>query len=309
MFHYKIIASVLSFILVLQGSLLCTNSKGEKINSSDKPKWTGLSSMLNARMECASVAINKKIYVFGGGGGKPWVSIRKTEVYDIVKDKWKELTNAPENIYKAVATNDKVYAMGASTLYEYDIIKDKWKEKSKMSVAREQYSMAAVNERIYFIGGKFGDGYIVEEYDIKTDKWTKKKNKDLPSRNACAVVYKGKIYLIGGHDLSGRNAVNRVEVYDPVKDQWTQKAGMANTRTDFAAAGINGKVYAIGGWSESVITGMIEEYDIANDKWNSAGNLSPARSMHSAVSFNNKIYVVGGTKDYTTTLNNLDRYY
>jgi len=101
---------------------------------------------------------------------------------------------------------------------EYNPATDTWTMKADMLTARTIHSSAALNRKIYVIGGANNWGSclsIVEVYDPATNTWAK--GLDMPTARGChsMSVVNGKIYVIGGtlHPSSWM-PTSTVEVYD-----------------------------------------------------------------------------------------------
>ena len=102
-----------------------------------------------------------------------------------------------------------------------------------MPIPRLFFSVSAIDNEIYVIGGMLADPLdAVDAYIPETDKWVQKAS--LPSARAGVVTCEvdGKIYAIGGWD-SQNPALGTVEEYDPTTDTWTQKADMPTPRSFF----------------------------------------------------------------------------
>jgi N-acetylneuraminic acid mutarotase len=113
---------------------------------------------------------------------------------------------------------------------------DFWTTKAPMQVARSGLGVAAVNGKIYAIGGSNASGFA-------------------PSIGGSAVL--GNSY-IGG--FVGTN-----EEYAPETDTWTYKASMPTPRIVFATAVYQNKIYCRGGKASDGFTGVNEVYDPATD--------------------------------------------
>jgi N-acetylneuraminic acid mutarotase len=180
-----------------------------------------------------------------------------------------------------------------------DLAENSWVSKVPMEDARGALGVAAVNGKIYAIGGSAQDARlettneflnINEEYDPETGVWTLKKPMPTPRAAFAVGVYQNKIYCIGGYVSSGTvTGVN--EVYDPATDTWETKTPMPTARGFLTANVVNGKIYAIGGSPPEVVN-VNEEYDPATDTWTTKAQRWAAVEPASAV-FNGKIYQVG----------------
>jgi len=95
---------------------------------------------------------------------------------------------------------------------------DSWATKAPMQQARSGLGVAAVNGKIYAIGGSNASGFA-------------------PSIPGSAVL--------GNRDIGGHLGTN--EEYDPETDTWTYKASMPTPRIVFATAVYQNKIYCIGG--------------------------------------------------------------
>ena len=180
-----------------------------------------------------------------------------------------------------------------------------WIKKADMPTARIAFGSAAVDGKIYTMGGADGNQAFatVEEYDPKTDTWTKKA--DMPAAKGldgavCAV--NGKIYVIGGWpNPKAATVLTTVEEYDPNKGNWTEKTDVPTKRGHHAVCAVNGKIYAIGGYiNGNLSTSAVEEYDPTTDMWTKKADMPTARAGLGVAAVNGKIYAIGGTVTWKT---------
>ncbi len=184
---------------------------------------------------------------------------------------------------------------------------DSWTKKAPMQQARSGLGVAAVNGKIYAIGGSTASGFAPsmpgssvldtehnvatnEEYDLATDSWTFKKPMPTPRIFFATAVYQNRIYCIGGKTADGYTGVN--EVYDPTTDTWETKTSMPTARGGLSANVVGDKIYLIGG----TLNGTLNEvYNPTTDTW-ATNTPSPKDTTFvicvSAV-FDKKIYVIG----------------
>jgi hypothetical protein len=181
-----------------------------------------------------------------------------------------------------------------------------WATKAPLHQARAGLGVAAVNGKIYAIGGNTESGLYPalvngefvgtnEEYDIATDTWTTKTPMPTPRAFFAIAVYQNKIYCIGGiigigqgfydgtsvllpmHILSGVN-----EVYDPATDTWENKTSMPTPRMNIHANVAGNGLYIMDGFDQ--VEAPNEVYDPATDTWTTKTPMPPTgRNYASAV--------------------------
>ena len=194
-----------------------------------------------------------------------------------------------------------------------------WTQKASMQQARSGLGVAAVNGKIYAIGGSTSSGFMPsipgsavlgnidigghvgtnEEYDPETDTWTYKASMPTPRIVFATAVYQNNIYCIGGKTGDGYTGVN--EVYDPATDTWETKTSMPTTRGWLTANVVNNKIYVISGTSNDV-------YDPETDSWATKTPSPLVASFGGCASavFDKKIIVIGGiTPDQSYNLNQI----
>jgi len=133
-----------------------------------------------------------------------------------------------------------------------------WSTMAPMLTARSDLAAAAVNGKIYAIGGANSSGInlsTVEVYDPSTNAWSAVASMPTARRLLAAGAVNGKIYAIGGDNSPAFN-LSTVEVYDTSSNTWSAVEPMPTGRGELAAADANGLIYAIGGSSG----GTVEQY-------------------------------------------------
>ena len=172
-----------------------------------------------------------------------------------------------------------------------------WVTKAPMTQARGGLGVAAVNGKIYAIGGSTQndvDGQLLginEEYDPATNTWVTKAAMPTPRTDFAIAVYQNKIYCIGGISGQGKNfpieghrfyvASLANEVYDPATDTWANKAPMPfRDYGHLTTSVVGGKIYIIDGSSAQ----PYYIYNPAKDSWNvQAANSPTTDSWNNAV--------------------------
>jgi hypothetical protein len=192
------------------------------------------------------------------------------------------------------------------------VSEDSWVSKAPMHEARTALGAAAVNGKIYAIGGNNGRAVSAtnEEYDPGTDTWTYKTPMPTPRYAFGIAVYQNKIYCIGGENYDSvpsgddgypnfntwheytPSAVN--EVYDPATDTWQTLSPMPTARFGVEACVVGDRIYIVGGGSNQT-----EVYDPVTNHWSKKASmpieilpLYRSWSCASTVAYD-KIYVIG----------------
>jgi len=229
--------------------------------------------------------------------GAAWQPIDNAWQYDPAADTWKSLPPLPTKRGSAVAVEagGKIYTIGGATTMEgrvlndsngrlfdskdpfftafgasrvlsvnevYDPATNKWETRAPMSVPRNHAFSAAVNGKIYVIGGRTGQAFIltatntdvVEEYDPISDSWNAPKERMPTARSGGVAGTDGRrIYVAGGEvttqELVG--AFRAIEAYDTLTDSWSTLPSMPMPRHGVAGAVIGNRLYLVSGMIQS----------------------------------------------------------
>ena len=259
------------------------------------------------------------IYLVGGNGegGK----LSSVELYDPQAASWTQLAGmtGPRSMHGCVALNGKLYAGGgygatghqqlntaatSSSVEVYNPQTDGWQALAKMTTKRCELGLAAIDGKIYAIGGWSGGSTVdsVEAYDPQLGSWAPVASMSAKRRLHASVVLDGKIYTMGGRGV-GAGALDTVEVYDPPADGypdswWQLMVSMPQGKYYHAAAAMGGKIYVTGGCTlgaASVNTVCV--YDPQADAWTQLASMSTARRCHASAGVGGKLYVFGGSGD------------
>ena len=128
-----------------------------------------------------------------------------------------------------------------------------------MSVPRNHAFSAAVNGKIYVIGGRTGHAFIltatntdvVEEYDPLSDTWNAPKERMPTARSGGVSGTDGRrIYVAGGEVTTQQlvGAFRAIEAYDPLTDSWSTLPPMPMPRHGVAGAVIGNGFTSSAGW-------------------------------------------------------------
>lgn len=230
-------------------------------------QWNTLANMPTARWDCDAAATNGRFYVIGGriAGGVPTKTV---EEYDPATNMWTTKTSliAARAASSAVTVDNKIYVIGgdASTTIEmYDPVANSWV--TKISIAPQlspaQHESAAVNGRIYSVGGFYNGGtsFAVSEYDPVLNIFTIKNPISAAKYGISVAALGGFVYAMGGAN-GPPIYYNRLEAIDVAYDIASFRPGATITRAGANLVAAGGKLYAIGGVNETGDLNVNEEY-------------------------------------------------
>jgi hypothetical protein len=222
-------------------------------------RWSTRSNLLEANSEMAIVELDGKIYVMGGYPSSR-VTQRTVQVYDVAENRWQYTTPLPIPLNHQMA--------------------------------------AAVNGRIYVIGGQTdaGNAYTntVFEYNPVTTNWTMKASMPTSRSAGAAAVIGNLIYVAGARSSPGQDFA----VYDVSNNQWTTLPNLPTGRNHLAAGAINGKVYVVGGrlggGFGDPMTNILEVFDPATSMWRTNAPMPTTRGGINGIVANGCFFVWGG---------------
>jgi N-acetylneuraminic acid mutarotase len=235
------------------------------------------------------VGYNGKVYVFGGGikltpTGDNWYPTNRSWEFTPATNTWREIAAMPTKRGGGFAAElgGKIYVIGGAGYHPgqkedisisatvphrsvatnevYDPATNTWETRMPMNVPRNHHAGAAVNGKIYAIGGRVGWSFVgssavdtVEEYDPATDRWRVRSRMIYP-RSGMAYGTDGKlIYTLGGEYLDSEmvGVFRSFEAYDPARDRWYSLPPMTVPRHGFAGGVIGNRFHAVSGQLQS----------------------------------------------------------
>jgi N-acetylneuraminic acid mutarotase len=228
-------------------------------------------------------ALGARIFVFGGfvpsGQDDGWMPIDRAWEYDPQGDTWKALAPMPtrRGAGAAVELGGRIYVIGGSaapphhggpiteatvlpsvgTLEEYDPASGAWRTLQPMPSARNHFTAAAVDGKLYVIGGRIGDVNVtrssntdvVEAYDPAADAWTLRARMPTARSGTAGGAHAGRVYVVGGEYQNDEvmMAFRAVEAYDAASNSWSVMPRMLSPRHGLAGAVLGTRLHAVGG--------------------------------------------------------------
>ena len=257
-------------------------------------RWTKKSPMPRPAHHAALAAVNGKIYAFGGFVaptntpiplGAAWEPIADAWEFNPATDAWKPLAPLPGKRGSAIAAEvgGKIYVIGGATTMEgskdpfftafgpakvlatndvYDPATNTWESRNPMSVPRNHAFGGVVNGKVYVIGGRTGQAFIlsatntdvVEEYNPASNSWSIPMERMPTARSGGASGTDGRrIYVACGEvtttELVG--AYRAVEAFDPATNSWLTLPSMPMPRHGVAGGVIGNRFHLVSGMIQS----------------------------------------------------------
>ena len=223
-----------------------------------------LPSMKTARVDHATVVVNRKLYVFGGYNDDHFdYFLSSVECLDLNTMEWTELSPMIKHYsnFCAVALGDYIYLTGRSPYHgsivtKLNIVTSQWTNVYSMNKSRYGHGIVSAQGMLFVVGGIYRDGFpqkSVECFNPMIGRW----NEIAPlitARSELAVAVLGvNLYAIGGQD-SQKHQLNSVECLDlsVPKSKWTTVVPMTTCRSGMKAFVIDGKIYVGGGTSSNI---------------------------------------------------------
>jgi N-acetylneuraminic acid mutarotase len=198
-------------------------------------------------------------------------------------------------------------------VFEYDPANDTWTtHKNVQPTLRPHYAAAALDGKLYAIGGSKGGGPrdwlpAMEEFDPAVRSWRICAPMPGARRNAGAAGLDGLVYVFGGE--GEREGAMPIAAYDPRADRWTQKKGVTRVRHCWGVQVVRGKAYIFGAsGDEDSGPALLEVYDPATDTISARAPLPRRRAGYATAVVGEKIVVLGGSHGENVPLGEVDVY-
>lgn len=143
--------------------------------------WSLASPIPFGREDFDAIALENKIYVFGGQGGAESGPLTWLDIYDAEMDSWIHIEDG-------------------------------------LPIPWEQPRVAVIGKTIYVMTGKGDAAFFAYAFDPFTFTWKEITPPPVPIFECAMVALNGKIYVIGGQDFDGK-ILATVWIYDPNLDK------------------------------------------------------------------------------------------
>lgn len=247
-----------------------------------------------------------------------------TSVALVYGDGWATLApiaGGPRQEHSVAAIGDEVFVIGGmhaspagdlvttDRVEVYDTRHDTWSEASPLPVPMNHANVAAVDGKIYVLGGLSGgaswealpDSFV---YDPATDRWS-----ELPpmpageERGSAAVGVQGsRIYLAGGMrtltPVAGglHDTVATTSSFDARTFQWETLPSLPEARDHVGGAVVRGTLYVLGGRDrgQANVRDTVYALDLDSRQWTERSPMPTARGGLATAVVGTTIYAFGG---------------
>lgn len=327
--------SVMSLIGILLAASSCDDNTVSRLTW-EKP---GADAPLGL-MEAQGLALNGKLYVFGGFYNEPLDATLQSKVYDPATNTWTSLAPLPEDVTHAgQATDGKfIYLVGGfvgkypgtstDKFWKYDVTNNLWSEGPLLPDKRGAGALVFLERALHYFGGvmKNADGAYEKDYgdhwvlqlDNPNPTWKSAAPLPNPRNHMGGATAGGKIYAVGGQHLWDQLSGNQssVHVYNPAIDTWKEVAPLPVPKGHVTANVLerNGRVIVISGIANGdgsrcpgcgEVVATIEEYDPATDTWTVLTPLPKPRQSPVSGIIGDQLIVAGGSVKATTWIGKL----
>ncbi|CAE6940663.1 IVNS1ABP [Symbiodinium natans] len=216
---------------------------------------------------------------------------------------WQQVSQLPGARWAAAAAvlEQEILVMGGySDGQDLDVVdcfqpaQSTWRRppELKLTSPRSLFSAAALDGRIYIVGGTS----CGREQDLceRCDGvgWESVLNLPLPRFGCSAVVTGGALYTIGGFS---RGLVLRCcERLDPCARAWRALPSPTVARWSAAAVTLHGRIYVCGGFNGGSPLDIVERFSPSEESWEVLPSLTTPRKHLAAVRAGDSVYVLGG---------------
>jgi N-acetylneuraminic acid mutarotase len=165
-------------------------------------------------------------------------------------------------------------------------------------------AVAAVNGKIYVIGGNDGSSIVNTTYifDPTAGTWTLGSPMPAGRQNTAVAVVNGFIHVIGGANPAGTPHTDHF-VYNPASNSWVTEAPLPVATTQASAVAYGSLIYFTGGGLAGVgagpgvganVTSATYMFDDTSNTWATKASMPTARALFGIAIYGQSIYVIGG---------------
>lgn len=195
------------------------------------------------------------------------------------------------------------------TVAKFDIFRREWTETAPMEIGRILPGVAALNGKIYVIGGERGAQILAngEVYDPQNDCWSPIAPMIVPRCEFGLCAMDNSLLAVGG--WIGDDIGGSMERYDPDKDVWEIIGNLPEPRFSMGVVSFEGLIYIVGGCTiSSRHLPDLVSYNPFTQEWQPLARMQVARCQMGVAILDRYLYVVGGNSSSQAVLSSVERY-
>lgn len=177
---------------------------------------------------------------------------------------------------------------------------------------RSEVGAARIGDRIYVVGGFFGDGRTTNRlaaYDISDDRWLVRRPLPTPVNHPGVTALAGRLFVLGGQRGAEPQRSSALFSYHPRRNRWRRLPGAPTARAALGLAAHRGKLYAVGGQTANNFElRQLEIYDVRNRRWRRRAPMPTGRNHLAAVFARGFLWAIGGRRAGGQNLAAVERY-
>ncbi|XP_037959722.1 actin-binding protein IPP [Teleopsis dalmanni] len=195
------------------------------------------------------------------------------------------------------------------TVAKFDIFRREWSETAPMEIGRILPGVAALNGKIYVIGGERGSQILAngEVYDPQNDVWAPIAPMITPRCEFGLCTMGGNLFAVGG--WIGDDIGGSMESYNPESNVWKFIGSLPEPRFSMGVVSFEGLIYIVGGCTTSCrhLPDLIS-YNPVTEEWQPLARMQTARCQMGVAILDRFLYVVGGNSSAQDVLSSVERY-
>jgi N-acetylneuraminic acid mutarotase len=171
-----------------------------------------------------------------------------------------------------------------------------WEARTAAPTPRTEVAAAALDGRIYVVGGFDSSGAnvaTVEVYDPAADSWRPGPAYPIPIHHTVLVAHEGSVWGFGGFTSAAFVPTNLV--FRLQGGAWQAAGTLPVPRAAGAGAVLDGKLYLFGGFGlGQQLLGQVDVFDLATQAWARGPDLPTPRDHLGAAALEGRVWAVGG---------------
>lgn len=176
-----------------------------------------------------------------------------------------------------------------------------WRSGPPMLTARSELAGAALDGRIYAVGGiaQLGITPAMQVFDPARSEWQRLASVPEGRHHSSMAALSGRLILTGGFDslpFGAEDTVDETWIYGPIRDAWAAGPPMPGRRAAHAVAVVADRLYVVGGIGDD--PEKLYAFDPAAASWEVLATSLPTLREHlTAATVDGRIHAIAGRWD------------